>query len=59
MKQVMEHYGAAILTIIVLLALGGILMVALKTDGYVAKQFKDALEGFFTNMNALVPGSGT
>lgn len=55
MKQVMEHYGNAILAIIVLLALGAILMFALKSDGYVAQQFKTALEGFFSSMNNLVP----
>lgn len=55
MKQVMEHYGNAILTIIVLLLLGGILVAALTSDGYVANAFKTALEGFFTSMNGLLP----
>ncbi|MBD5556850.1 MAG: hypothetical protein HDQ95_16295 [Roseburia sp.] len=58
MKQVMEHYGNAILTMVVLLALGVILVAALKTDGFVSNQFKSALEGFFTNMNNMVPGVG-
>ena len=53
MELIMEHYGKAILIAIVLLALGAIIVLALKSDGYVAAQFKSALEGFFTNMNAL------
>lgn len=53
MEQVMKHYGNAILAVIVLLALGAILVAALASDGYVATQFKQALEGFFTSMNAL------
>lgn len=57
MKQVFEHYGNAILTVIVLLALGVILVSALKSDGYVALAFREALEGFFGNMSALTPGA--
>lgn len=53
MEQVMKHYGTAILAVIVLLALGAILVAALASDGYVAAEFKKALEGFFTSMNAL------
>lgn len=53
MEQVMKHYGNAILTVIVLLALGAIIVVALSSDGYVAAEFKNALTGFFDSMNAL------
>lgn len=53
MEQVMKHYGNAILAVIVLLALGSIIVTALSGDGYVASEFKNALTGFFTNMNAL------
>lgn len=53
MEQVMKHYGNAILTVIVLLALGAIIVVALSSDGYVATEFKNALTGFFDSMNAL------
>lgn len=53
MHQVMEHYGNAILAIIVLLALGAIIIAALSSDGYVASAFKDALTGFFSDMNGL------
>ena len=54
MEQVMKHYGNAILAAIVLLALGAIIVAALSSDGYVAQQFKDALTGFFGNMNGLL-----
>ena len=57
MKQIIEHYGAAILTVIVLLALGAILVTALTSDGYVAVAFRDVLEGFFTDMQAVTPGT--
>lgn len=53
MKQVMEHYGDAILAVIVLLALGAIIVFALKSDGYIAGEFKNALMSFFENMNSL------
>lgn len=53
MDQVTKHYGAAILAIIVILALGAIIVAALASDGYVAAEFKNALTGFFGQMNAL------
>ena len=53
MEQVLKHYGNAILAVIVLLALGAILVTALKSDGYVATEFQQALEGFFDSMNAI------
>lgn len=53
MEQVMKHYGNAILAVIVLLALGAILVAALSSDGYVAKEFEKALTTFFTKMSAL------
>lgn len=57
MEQVLKHYGDAILVMVVLLALGGILITALTSDGYVAVAFRNALESFFTNINALQPGT--
>ena len=48
MEQVFKHYGNAILAVIVLLALGGILVAALTTDGYVATEFQEAVVGFST-----------
>lgn len=53
MEQVMKHYGNAILAVIVLLALGAIIVAALSENGYVAAEFKNALTGFFANMNKL------
>lgn len=59
MEQVMKHYGNAILAVIVLLALGTIIVAALSSDGYVAGEFKNALTGFFGNMNSLGGGAPT
>lgn len=56
MEEIMKHYGSAILTTIVLLALGAVIVFLLKADGgFVSNAFKDALEGFFTNMGNLAP----
>lgn len=52
---VFEKYGKAILVVLTLLALGGILVVALKSDGYVAQAFQSALTSFFDKMNGLLP----
>lgn len=57
MEQVIKHYGSAILTVIVLLALGVILISALTSDGYVAKAFQEALLNFFGDMSDLQPGA--
>ena len=57
MEQVLKHYGDAILVVVVLLALGGILITALTSDGYVAVAFRSAVEDFFSSMNALTPGT--
>ena len=57
MEQVLKHYGDAILVVVVLLALGGILITALTSDGYVAVAFRTAVESFFSSMNALQPGT--
>ena len=51
MEQIFEHYGKAIITVIVLVALAAIIIVALKSDGYVAEAFQNMLEGFFDMMN--------
>lgn len=57
MKQVFEHYGAAILAFIVFIALGTILVTALTSDGYVAVAFRDVVESFFSSMRAITPGT--
>lgn len=53
MEQVMKHYGNAILAIVVLLALGAIVVGALKSGGYVDQAFENALTGFFSKMSAV------
>lgn len=53
MEQVMKHYGNAILAVVVMLALGAILVLALSENGYVAAEFKNALTGFFASMKGL------
>ena len=57
MEQVFKHYGGAILAVIVILALGGILVTALTSDGYVAVAFRDAVESFFSSMKAIQAGN--
>lgn len=57
MKQVFEHYGNAILAAVVIVALGTILVTALKSDGYVATEFFEAITSFFDKMNTLTPGT--
>jgi hypothetical protein len=53
MEIVFEKYGKAILVILVFVAMGGIIIAALASDGYVATAFKDALAQFFTDMSGL------
>lgn len=53
LKQVIEHYGNAILAVVVLLALGAIIVSALATGGYIDLAFKDLVTGFFGDMNGV------
>ena len=57
MKYIMEHYGAAILVSVTLLALGGVVIVLCR-DGFVGEQFQEALKSFFSSMNGLHAGGG-
>lgn len=57
MKQIFEHYGAAILAAIVLILLGVIIAAALQSDGYVAQEFENSIVSFFDKMFSLVPGN--
>ena len=57
MKHIMEHYGAAIITGVVLVALG-VTLVAFSKSTFVVDQFKAALTSFFTNMEGLKAGTG-
>ena len=52
MKHIMEHYGTAILTGVVLVALG-VTLVAFAKSEFITTQFEGALTGFFTNMGAI------
>lgn len=52
MKHIMEHYGTAIITAIVLVALG-VTLVALAKSPWIVEQFKAALTNFMANMNSL------
>lgn len=56
MKYIMEHYGAAILVSLTLLALGGVVILLCNGNGFVATQFQDALKSFFSSMNGLNGG---
>lgn len=57
MKHIMEHYGAAIITGVVLVALG-VTLVAFSKSTFIVDQFKGALTSFFTNMGALGASGG-
>ena len=52
MKHIMEHYGTAIITGIVLVALG-VTLVAIAKSPWIVDQFKGALTNFMDNMNSL------
>ena len=52
MKHIMEHYGTAIITGIVLVALG-VTLVAIAKSPWIVEQFKGALTNFMANMNSL------
>lgn len=52
MKHIMEHYGTAILTGVVLVALG-VTLVAFAKSSFITTQFEGALTGFFSNMGAI------
>ena len=53
----MEHYGTAIITGIVLVALG-VTLVALAKSPWIVDQFKGALTNFMANMNSLNATNG-
>lgn len=52
MEYIMEHFGKAILVGVALLALGALVVLAVK-NGYVSTEFENAFRNFFSNMNAL------
>ena len=53
MKYIMEHYGAAILVSVALVALGVIVVALCTGDGFISTQFQTALQGFFTKMDGM------
>lgn len=57
MKHIMEHYGTAIITAIVLVALG-VTLVAIAKSPWIVEQFKGALTNFMANMNSLNATNG-
>lgn len=56
MKHIMEHYGSAILTGVVLVALG-VTLVAFAKSPFINLQFQQALSDFFGKMGALNAGA--
>lgn len=53
MKKVFETYGDAIMVVVVLLALGAIITLALAKGGYIDTEFQSMFEGFFDNMKSV------
>ena len=53
----MEHYGTAIITGIVLVALG-VTLVTLAKSPWIVAQFQGALTNFMNNMNSLNAAGG-
>lgn len=58
MKYIMEHYGSAILVSVALVALGIVVVALCTSDGFVAKQFQEAMSSFFDNMKGLTGAGG-
>lgn len=56
MKHIMEHYGSAILTGVVLVALG-VTLVAFAKSPFINQQFQGALTNFFSDMNGIGAGN--
>lgn len=53
MKYIAEHYGAALVTFAVLIALAALVVAMLQKDGVIQQQFADALSSFFTKMSGV------
>ena len=52
MEHIMEHYGKAILTAVILVALA-VMIVGLISGDFVPGQFQTAMTDFFTNMSKV------
>lgn len=59
MKALIEEYGHAILVFLVIIALLGIIVALLSTNGPVQKAFTELIEKFFTQANSVLSPSGT
>lgn len=47
MKEIFEQHGAAIITVIVIVALAAVIGFLLSKDGTVQREFAELLTGFF------------
>ncbi len=59
MKYIAEHFGPALIAFAIFIALAAVIIGMLTGDGYVAEQFRNALQNFFTGMNSIpgMPGA--
>lgn len=48
MKEIMEQYGGIIITLVAVIALIGIIVFLMKTDGFIANAFQDVINTFFS-----------
>lgn len=55
MKALIEEYGHAILTFVVVIALIGIIVALLAVDGPVKTAFADLISKFFEKASAALP----
>lgn len=55
MKYIAEHFGPAMIAFAIFITLGALIVGMLSGGGYVAQQFQNALQNFFTGMNNI-PG---
>lgn len=58
MKEIIEQYGAAIITFVVVIALIAVFVFLLQADkdGIIAGEFKKMIENFFGQANGQLPG---
>lgn len=57
MKALIEEYGHAILTFLVVIALLGIIVLLLATDGPVKSAFESLINDFFKSASAALPSA--
>lgn len=59
MKQIMEEYGGAILAFMCVLALIGIVVFLLSTDGPVQDAFAKLIKDFMDRASGVIGGGGS